>query len=162
MANEKYIGIAEWVVTEEPEAVLTAANLGSCLGISAFDPKRRCGGMIHCLLPMSKNDPDKAAAKPAMYVDTGVTLLLNKLVSMGCRLNDLEINVGGGAQINDQNNFFEIGKKNYTVLRKLLWKNNLLLKGEHVGGMHSRTVSLHIKTGEVWVKTNGQLFQLNK
>lgn len=162
MAREQYVGIAEMVFSGDPESILVASNLGSCLGVAAYDKKRKIGGMVHCLLPLSKSDPAKAAQKPAMYVDTGVALLLSELLNKGCAIQDLEINVAGGAQINDQNNFFEIGKKNHTVLRKLLWKNNLLIKGEDVGGGNSRTVSLMIETGEVWVKTNGQHFQLNR
>jgi chemotaxis protein CheD len=162
MAGELLIGIAEMVISKDPHSVLAAPNLGSCLGVSAYDQRTKIGGMIHCLLPMSKSDPAKAAEKPTMYVDTGVALMLSKLVAQGCQIKDLEINVAGGAQINDQNNFFEIGKKNYTILRKLLWKNNLLIKGEHVGGVISRTISLRISSGEVWLRVNGEHFQLNK
>ena len=162
MSGERYIGIAEMEISDNPATTLVAANLGSCLGIAAYDRKKKLGGMIHCLLPLSKSDPEKAVSKPTMYVDTGVTQLLTMLTAKGCSLKDLEINVAGGAQINDANNFFEIGKKNYTVLRKLLWKNNLLIKAENVGGTSSRTILLKIETGEVWLKMGGESFQLNK
>ena len=95
-----------------------------------------------------------------MYVDTGVVHLLNALLAAGADKARLVITVAGGANINDPNNVFAIGTKNYTVLRKVLWKNNLLIKGEHVGAGSSRTISLSIQSGQVWVKTEGQEIQL--
>ena len=144
------------VISDKPSDVIIAPNLGSCLGISAYDKKKKIGGRIHCLLPLSNANPDKAKTEPYTYVDTGVVLLLNDLLSRGCAKSDLVIVVAGGSNINDENNVFEIGKKNYTILRKVLWKNNLLIKAEHIGDKISRTVSLHIESGEVWLRTQGQ------
>lgn len=151
-----YIGIAEMEVSEDPSAVLTASNLGSCLGIAVYDPVRSIGGMIHCLLPLSKSDPDKAREKPYMYVDTGVAALLDQLLQRGCKKQNLEIYVAGGAEMTETTNLLQIGKKNITVLRKILWKNDLLIKNQDVGGHCSRTITLHIGTGEILLRMNGQ------
>lgn len=70
--------------------------------------------------------------------------------------------MAGGAQINDERNYFEIGKKNYAVLRKVLWKNDLLLKGENVGGHTSRTISLQVETGKFFLKMNGVVTPLGE
>ena len=156
MSQDNNIGIAQMKVSDDPSTVLTAPHLGSCLGIAIYDPVKKIGGVIHCLLPMSKSDPEKAKEKPCMYVDTGVVKLLEELIKMGADKKNLVIIVAGGAQINDKNNVFEIGKKNFTVLRKILWKNNLLIKAQDVGASHSRTVSLNIGTGEVLLKANGE------
>ena len=51
---------------------------------------------------------------------------------------------------------FNIGKKNYTVFRKIVWKNNLLIMGEDVGGACSRTLSLKVGTGEVTLRMGGE------
>lgn len=147
-------------VSTNPDEVLVAPNLGSCVGVSVYDPTKKIGGLIHCLLPMSKSDPEKAAATPCMYVDTGVSKLLQEMISKGCNQKDLIIIAAGGSNINDANNVFEIGKKNHTVLKKLLWKNNLLLKAEHFGDSVSRTVILNIESGKTSVKVNGEVLQL--
>ena len=156
MSDKNHVGIAQMMVSNDPSVTLTAPHLGSCLGIAIYDPIKKIGGLIHCLLPMSKSDPEKAKAKPCMYVDTGVVKLLKELIGRGAKKEDLVIVAVGGAQINDDNNIFEIGKKNFTILRKILWKNNLLIKAQDVGADHSRTVSLNIGTGEVWLKANGE------
>ena len=51
---------------------------------------------------------------------------------------------------------FKIGERNYTVLRKILWKNNVLLGAEDVGGTTSRTVHLEINTGRTIISSNGK------
>ena len=75
---------------------------------------------------------------------------------LGLDRADLRIVAAGGAAMGEDNSLFEIGKKNITVLRKLLWKNNFLLAAQDLGGSNSRTVSLQIETGQVWLKTQGQ------
>lgn len=52
-----------------------------------------------------------------------------------------------------RNEMFKIGERNYTVLKKLLWKNNVLLKAEETGGTISRTVYLDITTGRTTIKS---------
>lgn len=147
-------------VSDQPTEILVAPNLGSCLGISVYDPVLKRGGVIHCLLPLSKSDPAKAAANPCMYVDTGFALLLETLLAGVVDKKRLVIIAVGGASINDDGNVFEIGKRNHTVLKKLLWKNNLLLKAEDVGAAHSRTLSLHIDTGKTFLKALGEVREL--
>ena len=154
------IGIGEMRVSTSEAEVLIAPNLGSCLGIAIYDPVLRHGGMIHCLLPLSKSNPEKAQSEPCTFVDTGVVSLLSEIMKLGSQKKDLLIAVGGGSNINDANNVFEIGVKNYTILKKVLWKNNLLLKAEDVGSNVSRTVSMNIGTGEVLVKSNGDIKKL--
>lgn len=157
---QEYVGIGEMKVSESPGMVLAATNLGSCLGVAIYDPVGKRGGLVHCLLPLSKTNPEKAERDPGAFVDTGVVALLNTLLRMGSEKKHLVLAVAGGSNIHDEEKVFEIGARNYTVLKKVLWKNNLLLKGEDVGDSISRTVTLNIGSGEVWVKGNGEAKRL--
>jgi chemotaxis protein CheD len=67
------------------------------------------------------------------------------------------VRVAGGAtaKANIEDDYFQIGKRNFVMLRKLLWKNNVLLKTFEVGGRESRTLSLEIGSGDVLLKVNG-------
>ena len=158
--HQHMIGIAQMKVSQIPTDTLIAPNLGSCLGIAVHDPIRMTGGLIHCLLPLSKSDPQKASFNPCTYVDTGLSALLDELLAKGSDMKKLTIVAVGGANMNDDNNVFEIGKKNITVLKKLLWKNGLLLKAESLGSSCSRTLSLEIGTGRTFVKMNGELSEI--
>ncbi len=51
---------------------------------------------------------------------------------------------------------FRIGQRNYTILRKFLWKNNILINKEDVGGSKARTLSLYMADGRTTVKSEGK------
>ena len=154
--QKRLLGIGEMHVTDDPSELLMAPNLGSCLGITVFDPIQKRGGAIHCMLPLSTANPDKAKQTPGLYVDSGVTKLLSEVLGSKGRKESLQIVVVGGASINDPQNHFEVGKRNFTVFRKVVWKNNLLIRAEDVGGNVPRTISLAIGTGEVVLKVQGE------
>lgn len=155
----KMVGIGQMIMSKDPSDIIMAPNLGSCVAVSVFEPKNKIGALIHCLLPLSKSDPAKAAANPYLYVDTGVTKMLQELLANGTDKKELRIVAAGGANINDDNNIFEIGKKNFTVLKKVLWKNSLLLKAEDFGESHSRTLSLEVASGRSFLKAQGKTIE---
>jgi chemotaxis protein CheD len=142
-------------VTREPGAVLVTYALGSCIAVIAHDPVRRIGGMIHYMLPSSATSPEKAAARPAMFADTGVPLLFTSLYKLGAEKSSLVVKVAGGGSLYDDKGMFEIGKRNYTLLRKLFWKNNIIIAAEDVGGSKSRTARLWVDTGRCTITHEG-------
>jgi chemotaxis protein CheD len=148
------VGISDYQTSNKPDDVIITYSLGSCIGLTVYDPVAKIGGMIHYMLPLSKISPDKAELKPAMFADTGVPLLLKKLFAMGASKSRLIVKAAGGSQLMDQNKIFNIGERNFLVLRKILWKNNILMKNSDVGGMISRTVRFEIETGRVTVKSS--------
>ena len=52
------------------------------------------------------------------------------------------VKVAGGASILDDTNYFRIGQKNITALRKIFWRNNVLIDSEDTGENFNRTVKL--------------------
>lgn len=50
---------------------------------------------------------------------------------------------------------FDIGKRNYLAIRKILWKNGMFIDAEDVGGCSPRTLYMSIADGVVIVKSNG-------
>lgn len=147
------IDIADMRVTRDPADVLVTYALGSCIAVVLWDPQRIAGGMIHYMLPLSKVSPEKAGTKPYMFADTGVPLLFEAMYALGCQKADLVVKVVGGGKLYDDNGTFEIGKRNHTVLRKMLWQNNVAVKAEDVGGQKSRTVRLFVDTGRVVIRS---------
>jgi chemotaxis protein CheD len=153
---KQIVGIADMRVTSDPGDLLVTYALGSCLGVALYDPVSRVGGLLHVMLPLSTIDPVKAQENPCMFVDTGVPTLFHRTYEAGAVRERLHIRVAGGASVSGSvEDRFEIGKRNFLVLRKLLWRNGLLLKAQDVGGHHSRTMALYMNTGQVTVKANG-------
>jgi chemotaxis protein CheD len=141
--------------TNRRDDVLVTYSLGSCVGVTLYDPEAGVGGMIHCMLPLSKIDREKAAAKPGMFVDTGIPLLLKKVFDLGAQRKSLICRVAGAASLLDEKKLFKIGERNYTVLRKILWKNNILIDAEDVGGQMARTLHLYMDSGRTTIKSKG-------
>jgi chemotaxis protein CheD len=135
--------------------MLVTHALGSCLGLAVFDPVVRVGGLLHAMLPLSSINPEKAKANPAMFVDTGVPLLFNSLYEKGAVKARLVVKAAGCGNPMGKNEVFKIGERNYTVLKKLLWKNNILLEAEDVGGSSSRTIHFDLATGQIVLSSNG-------
>lgn len=150
------VGIAEMKVSAEPDDILATYALGSCVGVSLYDPVGRVGGLIHCMLPLSRIDPAKAERNPLMYVDTGMGALLQALFDHGAQRKNLVAKVAGASRIMDADGVFNIGERNYTVVRKVLWKNEILIAGEDVGGSAPRTMYLHLDTGRTVLKMGGE------
>ena len=68
----------------------------------------------------------------------------------------MKVIVAGGSQVLDQKGFFNIGKRNYMALKKIFWKNNVLIDYENVGGNSNRTIKLTVKDDSVWLKVSGK------
>jgi chemotaxis protein CheD len=150
------IGVADMKLSNDPEAVLVTYSLGSCIGLAIHDPVAKVGGLLHYMLPESSLDGIKAQKNPYMFGDTGIPLLFKEAYKFGAKKNRLKVVVVGGAQILDQVGLFNIGKRNYTLLRKMFWKNNVLIDFQDVGGNSNRTLKMEIKNGQTWLKTSGK------
>lgn len=154
------VDISDMKVSRSPEDVIVTYSLGSCVGLVLHDPVAGVAGMIHCMLPLSKIDPEKARLKPHMFVDTGVTSLLQAIYGMGAQKKNLIAKVAGAGSPLGKEKIFKIGQRNYTVLRKVLWKNNILIQAEDVGGPAARTLYLDVASGKTYVKSGGQEVEL--
>jgi chemotaxis protein CheD len=110
------------------------------------------GGLLHFMLPDSSIDPEGGRENPCKFADTGIPLLLDRLYRRGACKRRLTVAAAGGAQMLDPRNFFDIGRRNYQAMRKLLWKAGLLLHAEEIGGDRSRTVRLEIGSGRFWLQ----------
>lgn len=156
---DKVVGIAEMAVSADPSERLVTYALGSCLGVAVHDPVAGVSGLLHVMLPSSDIDPEKAKRNPYMFVDTGVPELFRACFRAGAQKERLIVKVVGGSFTGEgeQPDNFQVGKRNVLTLKKLLWKNGVILRAEDVGGQRlSRTVFLRVTSGEVVVKTNGR------
>ncbi len=151
------VGIADLRIGRAGDHLITHA-LGSCLGIVAHDAVAGVGGMLHVMLPDSRINPAKANSHPAMFVDTGVPRLFEECYRVGARKERMSVWVAGGAgrAAGPEVDSFQIGKRNFVMLRKLLWKNGVLIRGQDVGGHGSRDLMYEVTTGIVKVRSAGE------
>ena len=156
--TERVVGVADIKVSATPgERIITYA-LGSCRGIGIYDPVVGVAGMLHVMLPTGTIDAAKMAEKPAMFVDSGIPILFKECYKLGAKKERMIVKVAGGAHAgaSEEADRFQIGKRNMIALRKLLWKNGVLVHAHDTGGIQtSRTMWVDVATGDVTLKING-------
>ena len=142
-------------ISKEPGTTLVTYSLGSCIAVTLYDPACKIGGMIHYQLPSSDMDEDRARRDPFMFADTGLHLLINKMLEMGADKKRMTVKAAGGAAMAAGPKGFDIGKRNFLSLRKVLWQYGIMMNSHDVGGSSPRNMYLNIENGIVSVKSNG-------
>lgn len=153
------VNISDMKISTNPEDVIVTYSLGSCLGVTAYDPKKRIGGLIHCLLARASTSPKRAQQNPYMFVNTGVAMMVRKMAMKGADIKRLEFKAAGGANMRNEDTFLT-GQKNYEALLRLMERNEIKLKASDVGGSIPRTIFLHLDTGKVVMKSLGRIKEL--
>lgn len=149
------VDISDAKVSKDPNDQLVTYSLGSCIGVCFYDKANGIGGMIHYQLPDSKIDSNKAKTEPYMFADTGLKALIDKLVEAGANKKRMVVKAAGGAEMNVGPKGFDIGKRNFLALRKILWQNGIFMDGQDIGGNSPRNLYMDMETGEVTVRSIG-------
>jgi chemotaxis protein CheD len=154
MTNSLSVGLGELVISHDPEDVLVAYGLGSCVGIGMYNPVTKTGGLLHAVLPEKF---DGGNDSPTKFVNTGIPILLEKIKSNGSD-NNIVIYFAGGANmlINTQlSKTFDIGTRNVASALQFFEKMNLRVRNSDFGGNIGRTVRLYIASGHMTVRVIG-------
>lgn len=147
------VDIADLKVSGNPEDTIITYALGSCLGLVVFDPRLKVGGILHAMLPEGDDKRTESDFNPFKYVDTGVPLLFKSCYKHGATKRSLHVYAFGCSNmIKSTNAFLNIGDRNYAALNKILWKNNVMIDKEDIGGNKSRTIELILSEGIVHLK----------
>ncbi|RKY22754.1 MAG: chemotaxis protein CheD [Planctomycetota bacterium] len=150
------VDISDAKVSADPMHVLATYSLGSCIGVCLYNQAEHTGGMLHYLFLDSSANPQRAKENPFTYADTGMKTLLEKLISIGIKKNQMKVKIAGGAKrLKVTTKSFDIGKRHYLAIRKILWENGMFIDAEDVGGCSPRTLYMNITDGAVMVKSNG-------
>ena len=159
--NLHAVPIGEIVISEDPEDVLVAYGLGSCVAVCLYDPVARVGGMLHALLPTAPSNNGRGnSGKPTKFVDQGTPLLIEALMRLGARRSRLIAQLCGGAKVLSAPGFEEselsIGKRNVLAVESTLHAVGVPIRARRTGGCVGRTVRFYLANGQVTVKSLGQ------
>ena len=153
------LGLGERAISRDPEDVLVAYGLGSCLGISMVDPLTRISGLIHVVLPAAANGFPSNDPTSHKFVDSGIENLLVAMLKEGANKNRIIVRVVGGANMlisPGLKNAFDIGTRNIETARNTLQYLNLAITAEEVGGHTGRTVHVYVANSRVTVRVIGE------
>lgn len=130
-----------------PGAVTTV--LGSCVAVCLHDPTLRAGGINHYLLPYWNGD---GLASPK-YANIALPKLLEKLLELGCRRQDLRAKLfGGGAVFQQIGGLFGVGQRNIEFAEGFLADAGIPVVARDVGEGFTRKVIFRVHTGEAFVR----------
>jgi chemotaxis protein CheD len=157
--NEINVGLAEQVVSRNPQDVLVAYGLGSCVGVVMVDPVSRVSGLLHAVLPRVADGMVTSESNPSKYVEGGVEDLITALVKEGANKNRLIVRLIGGANMlisSGLTKSFDIGTRNIEAARSTLDRLKLPILAEEVGGHTGRTVRVYVANSRVTVRVIGE------
>lgn len=149
------VGVSDAKASRNGEDVIATYSLGSCIGVALYDPILKIAGLLHFQLPTSTLDANRAAQNPCMFADSGMNELLRQMASLGADKKRLKARIAGGARMLNDATTFDIGKRNHTAIRKVLWQHGLFLDKEDCGGTAPRTLYLKVDDGSLLMKSGG-------
>lgn len=154
MAKKISVGIADMKVARQEGELITYA-LGSCIGITFYDPMIKLGALLHIMLP-EKTATDSNILK---YADSGIRETLRKLYAFGGMKGRLVVKIAGGAKMFEMKGpggLGNIGERNAQSVKRILMLEGLRVSAEDTGANYARTMSLDVATGQVYVRTAGK------
>lgn len=156
MGNVIKVGMADLNICKAPDTI-TTLGLGSCIGLTLYDPVTKVGGMVHYMLPDSTKVRNNGNI--AKFADTGIEELLKRVLAAGANRTRLVAKIAGGARMFEVSGLSEVGNigaRNAEAAKEILKKYGIRLIAEDTGLNYGRTVELHCDTGEFYVKSVGK------
>ena len=153
MADLIRVGMADYKVGRAPSTIISY-GLGSCIGISLYDPQAKAGGLLHIMLPDSTQA--RPTDNPAKFADTGLPLMLRDVLELGASRSRLVAKIACGAQMfafANATDIMRVGARNAEAAKKILKELNIRLLSEDTGGNYGRTVQIDLNDGVYKVKT---------
>jgi chemotaxis protein CheD len=147
------VGISDMKLSKAPGVIVTYA-LGSCIGVSFYDPAAKLGALLHIMLPDAPAKIDNVFK----YADSGIEETLRKMESMGGSRSRITAKIAGGAQmfhVPGDSSLGNIGKRNADSVKMTLLKQRIRVIGSDLGGTFARTVEFDTSTGIAKIRTYG-------
>ncbi|WP_276352480.1 chemotaxis protein CheD [Cohnella caldifontis] len=130
-------------------AVLKTTGLGSCVGVTLYDPVLKTAGMAHIMLP-SSDIAREGQLNAAKYADTAIPELIRRLNEAGAMTGRLVAKMAGGAQMfafAGGSDATRIGPRNVESAKLALQAAGIPLLAEDTGANYGRTVEFDSGTG---------------
>ncbi len=156
MKDQVTVQIADMKIKRNTGQLITYA-LGSCVGISIYDPVIKLAALIHILLPET---PNPMEANPYKFANTAIQETLRKMQVFGGNKRNYVCKIAGGAQMfKSQMNataLSNIGQRNVEAVKAALRKEAVRISGEDVGQDCARTMFVDVETGTVTIRVIGK------
>ena len=156
MGNVIKVGMADLNIAKSPDS-LTTLGLGSCIGLTLYDPVAKIGGLVHYMLPDSTKL--KNNSNIAKFGDTGIRELYKKMIEKGASPTRMVAKIAGGAkmfEVSGLSSVGNVGERNAEEAKLILKELKVRLVAEDTGLNYGRTVVLNCENGEYLIKAVGK------
>ena len=149
------VGMADMKICRAPDRI-TTLGLGSCIGLVLFDINTATCGMIHIMLPDSSIM--QTTVNPAKFADTGIRLLIERLMDCGISKSSLCAKMAGGATMFKitGTDVFKVGEKNAEAVNRVLQDFRIPVIASDCGGTYGRTIEFDPVTFRLKIKAIGK------
>lgn len=150
------VGMADLNVAKAPDSLITL-GLGSCIGLTLYDPVLKVGGMVHYMLPDSTKL--KNNSNIAKFGDTGIRELYRLMIEQGASPRRIVAKIAGGAkmfEVSGLSNVGHVGERNAEQAKIVLKELKIPLVAEDTGLNYGRTVELNCENGDFHIKAVGK------
>lgn len=157
MIDEQHIvkvGMADLNVIRG-QGLIRTTGLGSCVGVTLFDPMLKVAGLAHVMLPSSEIARE-GALNLAKYADTALPELVRRLSELGVTKSRLIAKMAGGSQMftfAGKGDSMRIGPRNVESCKAMLSELGIPLVAEDTGGNYGRTIELDCETGILFIRS---------
>lgn len=155
MNKEIKVGIADMKIARR-EGVLITYALGSCIGISLYDPAIKLAALLHIMLPEAGNMSDMNVFK---FADTGIQEMLRKMAAFGGVKRRYQCKIAGGAKMFDMKGaggIGNIGERNIRSVEAIMSAEQIRILKKDVGLNYARTMLVDAADGTVRIRTAGR------
>lgn len=156
MSKEVKVGIADMKILRN-EGVLITYALGSCIGVSFYDPVIRLAALLHIMLPEAGGYSSESQLYK--FADTGIRETLRKMAVFGGNKSRYVCKIAGGAKMFEMqggSSLANIGLRNAESVKSVLLKEGIRVKGQQIGENYARTMLVDVPTGKVKIRTFGR------
>lgn len=148
------VGMADLNIIQQAGLIRTT-GLGSCVGLTLYDPLAKMAGLAHVMLPTS-TIAREGELNIAKYADTAVPALLEQLLSSGADKKRIVAKMAGGSQMftfAGTGDSLRIGPRNVESCKEKLSELGIPLLAEDTGGNYGRTIELDCETGILFIRS---------
>lgn len=142
----------EYFVTTSNMMLVTV--LGSCVPACIRDREKGLGGMNHFMLADGSNTVNSASARYGTYA---MEVLINHLMKLGARRNQLEAKVFGGGRVMASLSSSQVGERNASFVQEFLATEGIPIQAQDLLSVHPRKIYYFPQTGRVLVKKLARL-----
>lgn len=156
MSSVIKVGMADLNIAKAPD-ILTTLGLGSCIGLTFYDPVAKIGGMVHYMLPDSTKL--KNNTNIAKFGDTGIRELYRRMIAAGANQRRMVAKIAGGAcmfEVSGLSEVGNVGSRNTEQAKLILAELKIPLIAQDTGLNYGRTVELDCSNGNYTIKAVGK------